>query len=64
MDIKSIIALISSLVPVINNAVGFVNRASEALRQSGELTTAQEAKLDAAIDKIDLPAHWKSDSAT
>lgn len=62
MNVNAILALIAGLIPVINNAVAFINKTAETLRQSKEMTPEQEAALDAHIASIDTPDHWKTDA--
>lgn len=62
MGIDAIIALIGTLIPVINNIVGFVERTAANLKQDKEMTPAQEAALDAHIEAIDQPAWWQPDA--
>lgn len=62
MGIDAIIALIGTLVPVVNNIVGFISKTTDTLKQNAEMTPAQEAALDAHIAQIDQPDWWKPDA--
>lgn len=62
MGIDAIIALIGSLVPVVNNVIGFINRTSAALQQNKEMTDEQFAALKSHIAAIDEPEYWKTDA--
>lgn len=62
MGIDAIIALIGSLIPVVNNVIGFINRTAESLRQNKEMTPEQFAALKAHIESIDEPDYWKTDA--
>lgn len=64
MTPETIIALISSLAPLVNNIIGWITKAQTTLKQSAELTPEQEKALDDAIASIDQPAWWKIDPNT
>ncbi len=52
MGTAALIALITSLVPVANDLIGFIMKSRETLKQNAELTPQQEAALDAAVAKL------------
>lgn len=60
MATAALIALIESLVPVIQNIIDWINKAKASAAQSAEWTPEQEAAVDAAIAKLDLnPEVWQ-----
>lgn len=65
MGIDAIIALIGSLVPVINSGIGFINRTIDNLKQNAEMTpenwSALRAKI-ADLDSVDEPDWMKTDA--
>lgn len=52
MGTTALIALISTLVPVVNDLVAFIFKTQATLKQSAELTAEQDAALDADIAKL------------
>lgn len=52
MGTAALLALISTLVPVANDLIGFIFKAQATLKQNAELTPEQEAALDAEIAKL------------
>lgn len=60
MGTAALIALISSLVPVANDLIGFIFKAQGTLKQNAELTPEEEAALDAAVAKLTTdPEEWQ-----
>ncbi len=60
MGTAALIALITSLVPVANDLIGFIMKSRETLKQNAELTPEQEAALDAAVAKLTVnPEEWQ-----
>lgn len=58
----ALILLISSLIPVVNNLLGFIFKAKATLAQSAEKTPEEEAALDAEIAKLKLnPEEWEKE---
>jgi hypothetical protein len=52
MGTTALIALITALVPVANDLIAWIFKTQATLKQDVELTTEQEAELDAAIAKL------------
>lgn len=62
MGIDAIIALIGSLIPVVNNVIGFINRTTEELKRNKELTAEQFQALRTHVESIDaVGTHWQTD---
>lgn len=62
MPINALIALVGALVPVINQAVGFINRTIETLKQNKEMTEDQWIELKAHVESVDsIGTHWMTD---
>lgn len=64
MGVAAIIELIGTLVPVINNLVGYANRLIERLHQDTEMTQEQFSKLKATVETVDTinPGAWLTDA--
>ena len=52
------LAIISGLIPVVNNLILLIAKWRDAAKQSKELTPEQEAALDAQLDTMFKSAHW------
>ena len=60
MGTSALIALISTLVPVANDLIGFIFTAQATLKKDKEMTPQEEEALDAAIKKLTVnPEEWQ-----
>ncbi len=62
MGTTALLALITALVPVANDLIGFIFKAQETLKQDAELTPEQEAALDEEVAKLKTdPQEWQKE---